>query len=116
MKDARRGRQTAAEWSKVIAQWRASGETSKVFAARHGLNAGTLLWWSARLPKEGAGGKRTKPRVREPGFAEVRVRRGPTESARGRVEVVTRSGRVVRVEGAVDARALRAVIEVVESC
>jgi len=32
------------------------------------------------------------------------------------VEVVTRSGRVVRVEGVVDARALRAVIEAVESC
>jgi hypothetical protein len=116
MKDARRGRQTAAEWSKVIAQWRASGETSKIFAARHGLNPGTLLWWSARLPKEGARSKRAKPRVREPAFAEVRVRSGAVEVSAGRVEVVTRSGRVVRIEGAVDPRTLRAVIEAVESC
>ena len=87
MKDTRRGRQTAAEWSKVIAHWRASGETSKVFAARHGLNAGTLLWWSARLPKEQVGIKPAKPRGRGAAFTEVRVTSGPTEVAvaRGRV-------------------------------
>jgi len=116
MKDTRRGRRPAAEWSKVIAQWRESGETSKVFAARHGLNAGTLLWWSARLPKEQAGSKPAKARGRGAAFTEVRVTSGPTEVAGGRVEVVTRSGRVVRVEGVVDAGALRAVIEAVESC
>ncbi|MDD9972078.1 MAG: hypothetical protein OXR73_37880 [Myxococcales bacterium] len=116
MSEARRSRKAADEWSEVVARWRASGETSKVFAARHGVKAGTLLWWSSRLPKEGLERQRVKRRGREPEFTQVRVKSAPTADARGRVEVVTRSGRVVRVEGVVDAGALRAVIEAVESC
>jgi hypothetical protein len=39
-------------WQKRVAEWRASGETAAVFAAREGLKVGTLRWWSSQLRRE----------------------------------------------------------------
>lgn len=39
-------------WQKRVAQWKASGETAAVFAAREGVKEGTLRWWSSRLQRE----------------------------------------------------------------
>jgi hypothetical protein len=39
-------------WQKRVAEWRASGETAAVFAARKGVKVGTLRWWSSRLQRE----------------------------------------------------------------
>jgi hypothetical protein len=41
-----------ATWQKRVAEWRASGETAAVFAAREGIKVGTLRWWSSRLQRE----------------------------------------------------------------
>ena len=43
-------------WQRRVAQWRASGETAAVFAAREGIKEGTLRWWSSRLQREGTAG------------------------------------------------------------
>ena len=42
-------RRTRAQWEAAIQQWRASGLTAQEFAAREGLTASTLRWWSSRL-------------------------------------------------------------------
>jgi hypothetical protein len=40
-------------WKKRVASWRASGETAEKYSAGRGWSAGTLLWWSSRLGREG---------------------------------------------------------------
>ncbi len=52
----------------------------------------------------------------EPSFTEVRVVGPDSPTRTGGLEVVTRSGRVVRVLGDVDIDQLRAVLEAVEGC
>lgn len=44
-----RPKRSRAEWTKVVAKYRASGLTAEVFAARHDLNVSTLRWWSAEI-------------------------------------------------------------------
>jgi transposase len=39
-------------WQKRVARWKASGETADAFAAREGIKAGTLRWWSSRLQRD----------------------------------------------------------------
>lgn len=41
-----------AEWSKRLRRWRASGLSSREFAAGEGFNPKTLLWWSSKLRRE----------------------------------------------------------------
>ena len=43
------GRAPRHEWAKRVERWKQSGLTAAAFAAREGLNAGTLFWWSSRL-------------------------------------------------------------------
>ena len=115
MKEPRRNRH-ATEWSEIVARWRASGETSKEFASRHGLNNGTLLWWSSRLSKQSAVTRRRAPGQKGSAFEEVMVTGVAMPSTTMRMEVVTRGGRVVRWEGSVDVGSLREVLQAVESC
>ena len=48
-----------AEWQELIGQWKSSGESAKDFAARHGVHASTLYWWSHRLGSESRADKPT---------------------------------------------------------
>src|SRR5689334_14767943 len=95
MKESRRVRQ-AEEWREIVARWRESGERSKEFASRHGLNAGTLLWWSSRLSTRSAGEFAGGPRPKTAAFQEVVVTGVATPATPSRIEIVTRGGRVVR--------------------
>jgi transposase-like protein len=45
----RRDRKT---WKKLVAEYRASGLSAEAFAARRGLNVGTLRWWCRQLRDE----------------------------------------------------------------
>jgi hypothetical protein len=45
-----------AEWQRRVTQWKKSGQTAEVFAARQGLNPGTLRWWSSALQRPAARG------------------------------------------------------------
>jgi transposase-like protein len=111
-----------AEW---VAQWRASGLPARVFGEQHGLSASTLHQWSHRLGSSGVTSRSAVVRRKrsEPSFAELlRVRPSAAEDHRQAlqiasvIEIVLRSGRVVRVHGEVDRDRLRAVLEVVEAC
>lgn len=44
-----RKRRTKAWWQTTVARWRRSGKTADEFAAREGVTANTLRWWSSRL-------------------------------------------------------------------
>ena len=99
-------RRSAAEWTEIVRSWRASGETARQYASNHGLNAGTLKWWSRRVSKPAA-----EPVSR---FAKVVVK--PPAVTGSELEVVAPSGHRVVVRGAVDAGCLRDVLEVLKTC
>jgi transposase-like protein len=46
MAGKRRGR---AQWTRLVRQWKTSGQSAKAFAAGHGVNPSTLYWWSRHL-------------------------------------------------------------------
>lgn len=113
-------RRSAAEWSEIVQAWKASGETAKQYASRHGLNAGTLGWWRSQLSKQAyisaapRPGRRARRNTSAAAFTEVVVK--PPAPIESPLEVVTRSGHRVVVRGRVDAASLRAVLSVLETC
>jgi hypothetical protein len=118
-----RKRRSAAEWSTLVRQWRASGLTTKEFAARHELSAASLYWWRQRLnaglsnrarAQESTSSLALKDSTTPVRFTEVRVAKRAEVS--GQLEVVARSGHVIRVHGEVDPAALRTVLAAVERC
>jgi transposase len=96
-------RATKARWEAQVRRWRASGQTAREFALRHGLNANTLRWWASRLGRDAAA---------RPGFVEVTLAAPVVE---GRVEIVVRDGLSIRVSGAFDETVLRRVLAIVEA-
>ena len=114
-------RRTASEWEHLVSQWHASGLSADEFSEQHELNAGTMRWWQTRLKKKRT--KRSAGKARsatESGpstgqsFTEVVVT-GAVERPFG-MEVVSRSGHVIRLQGSVDREALVKVLEAVERC
>lgn len=83
----RRSRQ---EWERLIAQWRAGGESAATFCARRGLRVQTLQWWRWRLrqrpTEEKLVAERDAIQVVEHGFRELAA--GGT----GKVSASPRSG------------------------
>jgi hypothetical protein len=119
-----RVRRSAAEWSGLVSQWRSSGETARAFCERQGLKPSTFSWWQGELGRrELEEPRRETPQKSLPvgevapasTFARVRVRQASTSPA-SRLEVVSGSGHIVRVQGAVDAVSLRALLEALEAC
>lgn len=85
------------EWQQRVAQWKSSGLTAEAFAARRGLKAGTLRWWSSTLGRAGG-------RLGGAGFAlVVPTATAPAEPVESpALDVVLPSGRVVRVRRGFD--------------
>ena len=93
---------SAEEWQRLVAEWRASGQPRREFAAARGVHPGTLSWWAWRLTSRDA----RRPR-RSPGFAEVVV----VEPA-SYPELVVEVGDVrVRVPRGFDAGELRRLVD-----
>lgn len=93
-----------AEAESAIAELRASGMSVAAFAAREGIDVQRLHRWRRKL------GSTLCARREETSPAFIEVKRGTAWS----VEVVLRSGRVVRVAESVDAAALRRIAEALE--
>ena len=96
-------RWTASEARAALAAVRASGLSARAFAIREGLVAQRLYWWQQRL-----GSTRPAAAVSAPAFVELKPR-GPDP-----VEVVLRSGRVLRVSPAIDPSSLARLVEALE--
>ncbi len=116
-------RRSAAEWSELVTQWEASDVSTTAFAARHGVGASSLYWWRHKLAEIPSGAKQSasasssvvlKGTGQPVAFTEIRVA-GRAEFV-SPLEVVARSGHVIRVHGKVDASALRALLAAVERC
>ncbi len=101
---------TRQKWQQRVEQWKKSGQTAAVFAAEHGLKAGTLLWWSSAL-------RRSHGHASELGFARLVASddtpSAPSESAP--LDIVLASGRIVRVRKGFDPDLLRDLLSVLEA-
>jgi hypothetical protein len=84
----RNARRTAAEWSSIVEEFRASGESEEAFCERRGLVVGTFRkWrWRRRTPESAS-------RNRTGGFVQVVSRSIRTERA-----VVVDVGDGIRIE------------------
>jgi hypothetical protein len=126
-----KGRRQAADWARLIDQWRASGLSLPAFCSRHGLKRGTMQNWvykpslkravdEARSQARSAQTPRpVPPSLPEsaPAFlpihiAEVAV--APAVPDRTGIEVVLAAGRRIVVAAGFDPETLRRVIAVLE--
>jgi transposase len=112
------GRNTREVWKKRVDRWRGSGLTAAEFAAKAGVNAGTLTYWKWKLGsvekarRQGPG----QPPVRRSEFVEViptaDVSPGPDATPSDALEVVLGGGLRILVPARFDADALRRVVAV----
>jgi hypothetical protein len=84
-----RRRRKAAEWKRLVEDWRASGESAEAYGARAGVRAKTLAWWSSELARRG---RVTKPVERAPAVTFLPV------AVRGTESTARASGVLARVE------------------
>lgn len=101
--DTGRGRWTPAEAEVVLRALAGSGLSVTAFAQREGIDAQRLYFWRRRFD-------RTSSASAAPTFVEVT----PAPRSLGHVEIVLRSGRVLRVAEGIDSRELRRVVEALE--
>jgi hypothetical protein len=109
----------------VLARLARSGLTQREFGLREGLPLSTIAWW--RRVWRGAGAQLALPNRRDgarvageaktarPTFVEVKIEAPPLAPAGVTLEVVVRSGQVIRVPRHFDGTTLRAVVAALES-
>jgi transposase-like protein len=93
------------EWPKLVARWKASGESAAVFARHIGTNPMTLYRWRRELRRAELGPALAK-------IVEVRPARMATDD---RFEVRLGDGRSVDVPPSFDAGALERLLRVLEA-
>jgi transposase len=93
------------QWRRWIDQWRASGLSVGAFCTRHGLTQPSFYAWRRRLQRQDA---------EPPAFVPVRVVPDDAPAADGRVDVLLRDGRSIRVGPGFDPTTLRQVLAVLE--
>jgi transposase-like protein len=96
-----RRRWTSADAQVLLKALVASGLSVNAFATRQGIDAQRLYFWKRRLETEARS-------LATPRFVEVMARSAAA------VEVVLRSGRVLRISTAIDTPTLRRLIEAFE--
>ena len=106
---------TEEDGRKIVAAWRASGQTIAAFVKTHGIGDGRLRWWRDRVRGASGGGMLGAP-VEGPRLVRVEVdegdaRRVPATSA---WELVTSRGHL-RVHEGIGVGELRLVIEALVS-
>ncbi len=100
---------TAVRMTRLVAQWRASGEPQARFARRHGVRPWTLWYWSRKAPSA------TPTRTRRAAFVPVQVvpeRPSPVAEA---IEVVLVSGERLTIPAGVSRDQVRAVLAALRS-
>jgi transposase-like protein len=96
-------RWTPAQAEAVLSALDNSGLSLRTFAQREGVDEQRLYFWRRRLGRTG----RTGP---APTFVEV----APAPRSLGHVEIVLRSGRVLRAAEAIDSLVLRRLVDALE--
>ena len=108
----KRQRRTVSERAALVEQWEQSGLPAREFAAQQKLRASSLYLWRRKL--KSASKSKLATSEHKPAFSELRLTTAQPEP--GRIEIVTRNGRVVRVHGDISIRSLEQVIAAVEQC
>lgn len=106
---------TRAEWAEVVAKWRASGLTSREFAAQAGVNANSLSHWAWQLnraAKGKSGGQRERKGRKASPLPVVEVSATLGES---RFEVELGNGRRVLVPRGFDPVELSQLVSALET-
>jgi transposase len=108
---------------RVLARWARSGLTQREFARQEGVPLSTITWWGHVFRHAGEqvekvhGRRRQRVRTRQaaaPAFVEVKMpSAAPAQAAP--LEIVVRTGQVIRVPREFDAARLRAVVAALES-
>lgn len=109
-------------WRRVLARQRQSGLTRRAFSRRDEINEGALSWWARELARRDGATSQTrkrKPRPKKaaprPAFVPVRViQAAPPRNGTSPLEVVSRSGYVVRLPRDFDPATLRKVLAALE--
>lgn len=96
-------RWTEAEARAVLDALATSGLSTADFASREGLDVQRLYWWRRRLAKVSDG-------MSAPAFVELT----PSSASTAHVEVVLRSGRILRFSPEIDSADLRRIVAVLE--
>ena len=123
-------RREAAEWARLIDQWRQSGLSLPAFCQRHGLSRGTMQNWvykpslrhAAELAGRQPGPDRPTPPDPptppgpSPAFLPIRIAElaAPPVPDRAGVEVVLAPGRRIVIAPGFDPETLRRVVAVLE--
>jgi hypothetical protein len=96
----------ASEWSERVAEWRASGLTSKEFCKGRAYSAQHLLYWSSSLRRKDRAAPEATNKV---GLVRV-LRREREEAAPSCAVTVRVGGTIVEVRSGVDATTLTTVL------
>ncbi len=104
-------RASAAEWAKRVKRWRRSGLTAKAYAAKYGLKASTLTYWSWRLTaqRRAAAAEQLATSPDNGALVEIEV-----VSAVPPIEIAFAHGACVRVPAGVDEATLATVVRLME--
>lgn len=104
----------------VLEQWKRSGLTLREFGQQRSIPRTTLVWWrhvfrhASRKRREASDGRPCPPLRVPVGFHEVQLAAPVARPSPAVLEVVLRSGHVLRVAGGVEAATLQTVIAVLE--
>lgn len=109
----KRARRTREEWSALVSDVEMSGQSLSAYSRTHGVSLASLFYWKKKLESKAAV-TRAVPKAKAIFSEVVVVPRVPSRPTR--IEVVTRGGAAIRIEGAFDPSVLREVLRVVESC
>jgi transposase-like protein len=107
-------------WRRVLARLKQSGLARAAFCRREGINENALTWWMRQLRRRDQARRPGKEkmtrqrRARHPAFVPVRVIQTTPRSGTSALEVVTRSGHVVRLQADFDPATLRRVLGALE--
>lgn len=100
---------SASEWRELVAEWKASGQSSEEFAATRKVTEKTLRWWETTFRT----GRHDKLAATRPAQAPrmVAVHVEPAQTAGARWELLTAQGHVVRGHEPLDPALLDAMID-----
>lgn len=107
-------------WRRVLARQQQSELSRLAFCRREGINENAFTWWAQELRRRdqsqqpGNGKTSRRKRAQRAAFVPVHVIQASPRNGFSVLEVVTRSGHVVRVQPDFDPATLRKVIAALE--
>ena len=112
----KKGTETELRWRDIVHRQSDSGLSIRKFCAKEGISQPSFYAWRRKLAKQDGNGRRSrksKRRVEEPGGGGAFIPLKLLDSA-GTLEVIHPLGWQIRISGAVNAVALKQVLDVLD--